>query len=568
MNPQNLLLALEPDLGAEMLPASRTYTEEMERLRNCDLDLSVDLHAAASYTSPPQRSGLTISSQYVPPTIPSGLSPLEPHHVAPLAATQQQNQPQRPHSAAPVVAFGRPQLEVFKRAHSSHNLTGRTFLRPASPKQDTELKTSPLCKRPSLPSNTRGSTAQVQRPPLAQASAAHPLQPGLQPNMVSHDIHSGALRQPQPVVSPLQPAGFDIPLNGSSPRVEDYPGVTSVVRLPPCPFLQPPTKTARILDRHDTSAVVRPPHAGPNEILPRNGAVHAEAETPRMRPVPSFMSPAPTSVTPLHLECLRRPDSDESPCVPNSTRGVDGESPKSFNSMAVGNTSLVAETSSLLQSFDDVPLFESLSETSEISARYDWNDAHRLLMTEFRRDFRTFTLNFVPLLEWSVKQVRTLDFNSNRNHRMYRAERDNVPLFIKVVPLATWNSLMESMIRTGGTHMVSGENYVMEAAVSAWLTKSGSEMCPNFLGYCEIPATPLRRWLNAVVGDSVVLISVYYGQNLNSVIRWDPFTFLFYALQTTYERLRHHSQGSVVARSCSLDPAVSLFVSCHAACTC
>ncbi|KAH0480957.1 MAG: hypothetical protein KVP17_001690 [Porospora cf. gigantea B] len=170
------------------------------------------------------------------------------------------------------------------------------------------------------------------------------------------------------------------------------------------------------------------------------------------------------------------------------------------------------------QSTVDSDMFTSSART-ESHPTYEWTEAYRLLLTdEFKRDYRNFSLNHVPLENWSVKQVRTLDFNSNRNHRMFRAERDNGAVFIKVIPKSRWNELLSRMLTTGGTYQVSGENYVKEATVNAWLSKYAPGVCPHFIGWCDIPKDRLRKWLRTPVENSIVLLSSFYGQNLYSAI--------------------------------------------------
>ncbi|KAH0479619.1 MAG: uncharacterized protein KVP18_001973 [Porospora cf. gigantea A] len=404
------------DLGAQMLPASRTYSEEMNRLKRGDSSVGIPylpaaltdfpppLQTAKSFQGPQAFQGSQSSKAQSFPSM--GLSTTSPALDF--------------YPPAPVVGSGVP--AVFRRGLEHRIPNAMNYSKPS------EEETSMTAVQSISTVQTIPTSVDIKLSPLAdKMSSRTSALPRLCDTVSSRNVSN---RPPDAISQMTLPSRPEISAPLMSQRREE-----SFIR------------NARLGQRVGTS-----------EVLPRT---------------PPFTNP--------HIMLTAR-----------------------------GQT-----TGSAAQSTTDSPS----SARTESHPTYEWTEAYRLLLTdEFKRDYRNFNLNHIPLEDWSVKQVRTLDFNSNRNHRMFRAERDNGAVFIKVIPKIRWNELLSRMLTTSGTYQVSGENYVKEAAVNAWLSKYAAGVCPHFLGWCDIPKERLRKWLRTPVENSIVLLSSFYGQNLYSAI--------------------------------------------------
>ncbi|KAH0471439.1 MAG: hypothetical protein KVP17_004148 [Porospora cf. gigantea B] len=145
-------------------------------------------------------------------------------------------------------------------------------------------------------------------------------------------------------------------------------------------------------------------------------------------------------------------------------------------------------------------------------AVYNWKMA-RHYIDSLRTDLDQMHVNGVPFRDWKTEPVETLGQSAGRPQKMHKATVPSngvhgpVGVFLKRVPYRIWYNQWRSMIDWQGDYVTDGENYVMEAAVMAFLTNNNIPLGPKLIAVATVHGSSNQP-------SEMVLVSELYGQDL------------------------------------------------------
>ncbi|KAH0477906.1 MAG: uncharacterized protein KVP18_002421 [Porospora cf. gigantea A] len=145
-------------------------------------------------------------------------------------------------------------------------------------------------------------------------------------------------------------------------------------------------------------------------------------------------------------------------------------------------------------------------------AVYNWKMA-RHYIDSLRTDLDQMHINGVPFRNWKTEPVETLGQSAGRPQKMHKATVPSngvhgpVGVFLKRVPYRIWYNQWRSMIDWQGDYVTDGENYVMEAAVMAFLTNNNIPLGPKLIAVATVHGSGNQPY-------EMVLVSELYGQDL------------------------------------------------------
>eukprot|EP00923_Selenidium_pygospionis_P055794 GHVN01097139.1.p1 GENE.GHVN01097139.1~~GHVN01097139.1.p1 ORF type:complete len:733 (+),score=104.77 GHVN01097139.1:705-2903(+) len=165
--------------------------------------------------------------------------------------------------------------------------------------------------------------------------------------------------------------------------------------------------------------------------------------------------------------------------------------------------------------------------------RFSWKIAKALVRLRMRAA-ETFEVNGVYWRDWELAQIPTLGASpdSCRVQEMFKVDvpatgRNRRPtrLFVKRIPIATWNQQWEAQETWNGEFVTDGENFVMEAAALAFLEQWRNGIAPELRGVLQLRGAVLsnhnRRPDGAMTQREshdgvthIVIVSELYGEDL------------------------------------------------------
>eukprot|EP00915_Cephaloidophora_sp_WS-2016_P004671 GHVH01006224.1.p1 GENE.GHVH01006224.1~~GHVH01006224.1.p1 ORF type:complete len:680 (+),score=84.77 GHVH01006224.1:233-2272(+) len=183
-----------------------------------------------------------------------------------------------------------------------------------------------------------------------------------------------------------------------------------------------------------------------------------------------------------------------------------------------------------------VPLPPSTKPVQQRSTEWNWRKArafltnHLLSADGYRvSDASKFELDGIPIGGWEFEGLKTLGAgnSSGRNHRLFKAKvTRNRRVFLKVIPYEKWKDQFDLMDEFMGEWVTDGENFIMEAAILATLTKKKSEIVPELFCLAEVFARDPKNIQSSDLSRSrssyqhhpshIAIISELFGQDLHS----------------------------------------------------
>eukprot|EP00917_Polyrhabdina_sp_WS-2016_P014251 GHVP01031236.1.p1 GENE.GHVP01031236.1~~GHVP01031236.1.p1 ORF type:complete len:1097 (+),score=151.32 GHVP01031236.1:1047-4337(+) len=132
--------------------------------------------------------------------------------------------------------------------------------------------------------------------------------------------------------------------------------------------------------------------------------------------------------------------------------------------------------------------------------RFSWRLARTLIKNRVMAA-ESFKINSLSWDTWDWIKIPTLGASptSCRVQEMYKATihaNKNFPqkkVFIKCIPISTWKKQWQMQNFWHGEYVTDGENFVMEAAVLAFLSEFSPGIAPDLLGIVEASRTPQAK---------------------------------------------------------------------------
>lgn len=163
--------------------------------------------------------------------------------------------------------------------------------------------------------------------------------------------------------------------------------------------------------------------------------------------------------------------------------------------------------------------------------RFNWRVARAFVLLKCQ-PADSFSVCGVPFAAWPKTKIPTLGASpaSCRVQEMYKVtlpgvgeKGKDVKLFVKIVPIGMWQYQWEAENRWNGEYATDGENFVMEAAVLAFLHEYAPGIAPKLMGILELSGGAsindrggktgnLRRTCDSVT--HMVIVSELYGEDL------------------------------------------------------